>query len=53
MTLNKTILTAVLMCSAGITVADDFVDDIPDVPASVMRSTEIVQKMVRQFMTSR
>ena len=38
MTLNKTILTAVLMCSAGITVADDFVDDIPDVPASVMRS---------------
>ena len=38
MTLNKKILTGVMMCSAGLAVADDYIDDIPDVPASVMRS---------------
>ena len=32
------ILTGVMMCSAGLAVADDYIDDIPDVPASVMRS---------------
>ena len=39
MTLNNRILTAtIMMCGAGIAVADDFNDEIPDVPASVMRS---------------
>jgi len=35
---KKKILTGVMMCSAGMAVADDYVDDIPEVPASVMRS---------------